>query len=216
MQILSIKELMVSFGHKPLFQGVQLQVNVGERIALVGRNGVGKSTLLRIIAGEESPDGGTIQYSKNSTVSMLSQTVPLELKGSVYDVVATGLSTIGELLQAYQKILQQLMTDVSDTLLEQQATLSQKIDACGGWSFDQKIQTILSKLNLEASAEVSALSGGLKRRVLLARALVSDPDVLLLDEPTNHLDIDAVIWLESFLKKYTKTIIFRSYALTPV
>ncbi|MDP1575095.1 MAG: ATP-binding cassette domain-containing protein [Coxiellaceae bacterium] len=207
MQILNIKDLMVSFGQKPLFQGVNLQVNTGERIALVGRNGVGKSSLLKIIAGETSPDSGAVQFSKNITVGMLSQTVPIALTGSVYDVVATGLSHIGELLKSYQIVLQKLNTDISDALLAEQAAISQKIDACDGWSFDQKIKTILSTLDLNGSDEVAALSGGLKRRVLLARALVNDPDILLLDEPTNHLDIEAVTWLESFLKKYTKTVI---------
>ena len=207
MQILNIKDLMVSFGQKPLFQGVNLQVNTGECIALVGRNGVGKSSLLKIIAGESSPDSGSVQFSKNIRVGMLSQTVPIALKGSVYDVVATGLSPIADLLKAYQVVLQKLNTNISDALLAEQSELSQKIDACDGWTFDQRIQTIISTLDLNGSDEVGALSGGLKRRVLLARALVNDPDILLLDEPTNHLDIEAVTWLESFLKKYTKTVI---------
>lgn len=207
MQILNIKDLMVSFSHKPLFQGVNLQVDSGERIALVGRNGVGKSTLLKLITGEYTPDSGAVQFSNNSTVAMLSQAVPLKLTGSVYDVVATGLSKIGELLQSYQAVLYKLESDLSDNLLAEQAALAQKIDACDGWSFDQKIKTILSTLDLAGGLEIQTLSGGLKRRVLLARALVNDPDILLLDEPTNHLDIDAVIWLETFLKKYSKTII---------
>ncbi|OGT43899.1 MAG: ABC transporter ATP-binding protein [Gammaproteobacteria bacterium RIFCSPHIGHO2_12_FULL_40_19] len=207
MQILNLKDLSAGFGVKPLFQNINLQVNIGECIALVGRNGVGKSSLLKIIAGEYSPDSGSVQFSKNTTISMLSQTVPLKLTGSVYDVIATGLSEIGALLQSYQVVLKKLETDVSEKLLAEQATLAQKIDACDGWSFDQKIQTVLSKLDLKGHDEITALSGGLKRRVLLARALVNDPDILLLDEPTNHLDIDAVLWLESFLKKYTKTII---------
>src|SRR3990167_3619669 len=207
MQILSIRDLTVGFGPQNLLQGANLQVNTGECISLVGRNGVGKSTLMKIIASEITPDGGTVQFSKNVTVAMLSQTVPLELKGTIYDVVATGLSGIGELLQSYQTILKKLATDASDTILAQQAALAQKIDACDGWSFDHKIQTILSKLDLDGSHPVNDLSGGLKRRVLLARAIVNDPDILLLDEPTNHLDIDAVLWLENFLKSYTKTVI---------
>ncbi len=207
MQILSIRDLTVGFGPQNLLQGASLQINTGECIALVGRNGVGKSTLMKIIAGETQPDGGTVQFSKNVTVAMLSQTVPLGLKGTIYDVVATGLSHIGELLQSYQAILKKLATDASDTILAQQAELAQKIDACDGWSFDQKIQTILSRLDLDGAQAVADLSGGLKRRVLLARAIVNDPDILLLDEPTNHLDIDAVLWLENFLKSYTKTVI---------
>lgn len=207
MQILNIKDLMVSFGHKPLFQNANLQVDMNERIALVGRNGAGKSTLLKIIAGESSADSGALQFSKGVTVAMLPQTVPAKLSGSVYDIVATGLPEIGKLLQAYQAVLQKLSTDCSESILAEQALIAHKIDACDGWSFDQKIQTILSKLDLTGSHSVADLSGGLKRRVLLARAIVNDPDILLLDEPTNHLDIDSIIWLESFLKKYTKTII---------
>ncbi|MCX7121865.1 MAG: ATP-binding cassette domain-containing protein [Gammaproteobacteria bacterium] len=207
MQILNIKDLTVGFSHNALFQGINLQVEAGERIALVGRNGVGKSTLLKLITGEYSPDSGAVQFSKGTTIAMLSQAVPLELKGSVYDVVASGLSEMGELLQTYQAVMQKLNTDFSDAVLAQQASLSQKIDACDGWSFDQKIQTVLSKLDLNGADDIAALSGGLKRRVLLARALVNDPDILLLDEPTNHLDIEAVLWLESFLINHTKTII---------
>lgn len=207
MQVLNVKALSVSFGQYPLFEGVDLQVEAGEHIALVGRNGAGKSTFLKILAGEIAPDAGSVQCLNNSTIAMVSQTVPVALHGSVYDVVAMGLSTIGDLLRAYHAVTQKLLHELSDGLLAEQATLSQQLDARDGWLFDQKIQTVLSKLNLNGDDDIQALSGGLKRRVLLARALVNDPDVLLLDEPTNHLDIEAVLWLESFLRKYTKTFI---------
>ena len=147
MQILNIKAVTVGFGPKPLFQNINLQVNTGECLALVGRNGVGKSTLMKIISGEPIQDSGAVQFSNNSTVAMLAQTVPLALNGNVYDVIATGLEKIGDLLREYQAILQKLNTDTSDHLLAQQSALIQKIDACDGWSFDQKIQTIISKLN---------------------------------------------------------------------
>jgi ATP-binding cassette subfamily F protein uup len=207
MQILTIKDLSIDFGDKPLLKNANLQVNVGEKIALVGRNGAGKSTLFKMITGQVSPDGGSVQFQKGAVVAALSQMVPHDLHGSVYDVVAMGLSDIGRLLQSYQAVLHQLEKNISDALLSQQSKISEKIDACDGWMFDQKIKTILSRLSLEGSIDVSTLSGGLKRRVLLARALVNDPDILLLDEPTNHLDIDAVMWLESFLKNYEKTFI---------
>lgn len=207
MQILTLKDLTVGFDVQPLFQNIQLHVEAGEHIALVGRNGAGKSTLLKIIANQIQADSGQVQFAKNCKVAMLSQMVPLNLAGSVYDVIASGLSDIGALLTAYNAILTQLKTNHSAENLAKQAELMQKIDACEGWSFDQKIQTILSKLNLDGSQLISDLSGGLKRRVLLGRAIVSDPDILLLDEPTNHLDIEAVLWLETFLKKYTRTVI---------
>ncbi len=207
-QLLNVKDLMVSFGHKPLFQNVHFQVNAGERIALVGRNGAGKSTLLKILADMVEPDAGTIAYAKGAKVSMLSQAVPVSLEGTVFDVVSSGLAEVGELLKNYHRVLEKISIDPSEKLLSKQSQLEEKIDALDAWSFDQRIETTLSKLSLNSSDDVAALSGGLKRRVLLARALVSDPDVLLLDEPTNHLDIDAIVWLESFFKKYTKTIIF--------
>lgn len=175
MQILNIKDLTVSFGPTPLFQSINLQVHTGERIALVGRNGVGKSTLLKIISGEALHDSGAVQFSNNSSVAMLSQTVPTQLDGTVYDVIASGLKNVDE----YER-----------------------------WKYEIIIQDIIAKLELNPAQIANTLSGGLKRRALLGRALASEPDILLLDEPTNHLDMESIVWLEQFLKNYSKTIIF--------
>lgn len=207
MPVLSVEALTVSFGQTPLFQEVNLQVDEGEHIALVGRNGAGKSTFLKILAGEIAQDAGSVRLGAGQRIAMVSQTVPVGLRGSVFDVVAEGIAAIGGLLKHYHEITTQLAIAFTDELLEKQGAIAQKIDACDGWLFQQKIETVLSKLDLNGDALIENLSGGLKRRVLLAQALVSDPDVLLLDEPTNHLDIEAVLWLETFLKNYPKTFI---------
>ena len=207
MPVLTLKDVSLRFGQFPLFQQVHLQVDIGEHIALVGRNGAGKSTFLKMIAGMIAPDSGTVQIQEAGRIAMVSQTVPVGLKGSVFDVVAQGLSDMGTLLKNYHHISTELSHTVTDALLKKQSTIAAQLDACDGWLFQQKIETILSKLDLTGSDLIENLSGGLKRRVLLAQALVSDPDVLLLDEPTNHLDIEAVLWLELFLKNYPKTFI---------
>lgn len=207
-KVLTIQDLTVSFGHRPLFHQAHLQVEQGERVALVGRNGTGKSTLLKVIAGLAEPDGGTVALSKGVVVSLLTQAVPVTLTGTVYDVVSTGLSNAGNLLKKYFELMQRLAIEVDDQLLAEQAQLSSQIEAENAWIYQQRIEEIVSKLGLNGYDDVLSLSGGVKRRVLLAKALVNDPDILLLDEPTNHLDVDAIDWLEAFFKKYNKTLIF--------
>jgi len=165
MVLVSLKDVNISFGGPVLLEAADWQIERGERICLIGRNGTGKSTLLRLIHGELSPDSGMITKAQGLRTALLPQEVPLDLDGTVYDIVSSGQP-------------------------------------------HQKVQTAISRMSLDETAACSTLSAGLKRRVLLARALVSEPDILMLDEPTNHLDIDAIVWMEQFLLRSGKTIIF--------
>ena len=205
MTILSLRGVAVSFGGPALLQGVSLQVESGERLCLVGRNGAGKSTLMKVINGEIIPDGGEVVKSQGMRVARLTQEVPLGLEGSVYDVVAAGLGGIGELLARYHHVSQHLEGDSSLKELER---LQTQIEAQHGWQVNQQVERVLSRMQLDGELDFTRLSGGMKRRVLLARALVIEPDLLLLDEPTNHLDIAAIMWLEEFLKSYPATLLF--------
>ncbi len=179
MAILNLQDVSIRFGGPPLLDRVTLQVEKGERVCLLGRNGEGKTTLLRLISGKIEPDSGVITLQKGTTVADLSQTLPSDLSGSVYDIVAEGLAGIG-----------------SNPEMEP------------GWGIRRHVEPVLTRLSLDADERFETLSVGLRRRVLLAQALVAEPDILLLDEPTNHLDISAIIWIEDFLRKYRGTLIF--------
>ena len=176
MPLLSLDHVGHAYGHVPLLDDVSLQLEPGERVALIGRNGSGKSTLLRIVAGELEPDRGTVWRAPGVRSARLDQDVPLAAGTSVFDVVAEGLGNL--------------------------------IEELDGWQLEQCVKMVLSRLQLPADAPVQSLSGGWRRRVLLARALVASPDVLLLDEPTNHLDIDAIEWVEAFLADYAGAVLF--------
>jgi len=205
--LLSLKQLTVSFGGPNLLDKVEFQLDRGERVCLVGRNGAGKSTLMKVIAGEIKPDSGEI-IGQGLNIARLEQEVPEGTGGSVFDVVAQGLGEVAPLLIDYHHIIHQLETDSSDKVLAALEKAQHKLEAVDGWSVEQKVEAVISRLSLDADMEFSALSGGMKRRVLLAQALVKDPDVLLLDEPTNHLDIASITWLEEFLKSYGGTLLF--------
>jgi len=205
MSLIRIKNLHLSYGVPPLFDGAELSIEAKERIALIGRNGTGKSTLLRIINAEIQPDDGDVNRQQGVTIARLEQEVPEVLDGTVYDVVASGLGELGELIAAYHHVIQDL--DASDAM-EEMTRLQSAIENAEGWSFEQKVSNTIDRLGLEADVQLSSLSGGLKRRVLLAKALVSSPDILLLDEPTNHLDIESIAWLESFLLTTGITLVF--------
>lgn len=213
MALLSLKQITVSFGGPNLLDKVDFQLDRGERVCLVGRNGAGKSTLMKLIAGEIKEDGGEI-IGRDLKIARLEQEVPAGTEGSVFDVVAKGLGDIAPLLIDYHNVIHQLETDSSEAVLAKLEKAQHKLEAADGWSIEQRVEAVISRLSLDPDAEFSALSGGMKRRVLLAQALVEEPDILLLDEPTNHLDIASITWLEEFLKSYGGTLLFITHDRT--
>jgi len=208
MALITLRDVVVSFGGHPLLDGLNLHIDAGERVCLVGRNGAGKSTLMKVLAGQIIPDDGQIERQQGLVVTRLKQEVPHDTTGSVYDVVADGLGKQGELLSRYHHASHNLATDFSDAAMKELERAQHALEAADGWDASQRVDTIISRLELPADDEFSSLSGGMKRRVLLGQALVLDPDLLLLDEPTNHLDIDAINWMEEFLLNYRATLLF--------
>jgi len=206
--LISLRNITLAFGGPALFDGINLQIEQGDRLCLLGRNGSGKSTLLKLIGGELAPEGGEIQRQQGLKVATVSQEVPVGLTGSVFDVVASGMGNTADLLAEYHHVSHALAVDDSAALLDRLEALQHELENCDGWSLHQEVERVLDRLQLDPEAEFTSLSGGTKRRALLARALVSTPDILILDEPTNHLDIDTILWLEEFLAKSVKTVLF--------
>ena len=213
MALLRINNISVSFGGPLLLDDASLQIEAGERIGLLGRNGSGKSTLMKLIAGQIPPDAGDIGQDKNVRVSLMPQDIE-DLPGSIYDVVASGGQMHLDLLHLYHELTLQLQTGGDNQLLKKIEQVQHQLEAAGAWQFHQRVETVITRTSLDENAEFGLLSAGLKRRVLLARALAADPDILLLDEPTNHLDIDSIVWLEDFLRNYDKTLIFVTHDRT--
>lgn len=213
MALLSLKQITVSFGGPNLLDKIDFQLDRGERVCLVGRNGAGKSTLMKLIAGEIKADSGEI-LGQGLKIARLEQEVPVGTAGSVFDVVARGLGDIAPLLIEYHHVIHRLETDSSEQALAALEKAQHKLEAVDGWSIEQRVESVISRLSLDPDVEFSALSGGMKRRVLMAQALVKEPDILLLDEPTNHLDIASITWLEGFLKSYGGTLLFITHDRT--
>ncbi|NDY94490.1 ATP-binding cassette domain-containing protein [Wenzhouxiangella limi] len=202
MSLISLKGVEFSIGGPLLLDGVNLDIERGERIALVGRNGAGKSTLLRLITGALQPDGGRIEFAPGLRMARLQQEVPSGARGSVFEQVAAGLGELGALIADFHQASQ------AEYDPEKMADLQSRIEAGGGWDLDARVERVLGQLDLDGDQPFDQLSGGMKRRVLLGQALVVEPDLLLLDEPTNHLDIEAIEWLENLLLQLDAALVF--------
>lgn len=199
----------VSFGFvsPPLLDHVDFSIERGERIGLLGRNGAGKSTLMRLVSGDLNPDAGVVDRQAGTRIARLEQDVPVGRTGTVFDEVALGLGDPGPAIAAFYKLHQSTET-ISDSERTRLERLSDSLNPETAWQLEHRVDQVLDRMNLDPEMLFDSLSSGMKRRVLLARSLVLDPDVLLLDEPTNHLDIDAIAWLEEFLLKFSGTLIF--------
>ncbi|GEN29000.1 ABC transporter ATP-binding protein [Halovibrio variabilis] len=202
MTLLRLEQLQLAYGNHVLLNRADLTVEKGERLALVGRNGTGKSTLLKLVAGEILPDDGSIWRAPGLEIGVLAQELPESSGLTIFDMVAQGLSEAGALLSEYDHLVND-----PDPDMDRMATLQTRLEAIDGWSFHQRIDTVLTRLGLPPEAEMSSLSGGWRRRVALARALVAEPDLLLLDEPTNHLDLDTIAWLEEQLLAFNGAVL---------
>lgn len=206
MTLLSLNKVHLGYG-SPLLDGVSFSIEKGERVALVGRNGTGKSTFLKLLDGRIQADDGQIAIADGVRIARLDQEVPLETSGSVFDIVATGLGPIGEAIQKFHHLTSDMLDPTPQMLAELEACQG-IIEAANAWDLEKTVEDVLNRLALPIDADIETLSGGLKRRVLLAKALASQPDILLLDEPTNHLDLEAILWLEDFLLSWSGTLIF--------
>lgn len=199
MALIRLRDISFHMGQHKLLDKVNFGVEKGERICLIGRNGAGKSSLFRVIQGEMISDDGLIERSQDLKIAALAQEPSGSENGSTFDVIAQGLGDAGKLIAEYHDVSHQMAENYTDKLMNEMDRLQQKIETIDGWKLEQKVSAVITKMSLDPDVPFNSLSGGLKRRVMLAAALVTEPDLLLLDEPTNHLDIEAIKWLEDFL-----------------
>jgi len=213
-----LDHVSIAFGHVPLLDAASLQIEAGERVCVIGRNGTGKSTLLQIVSGGLAQDAGSVWRQPGLRIGRLAQDAPLDDSRPVFDVVADGLGDLGDLVKAYHHAAVEVAESggAADNAaaLERLGTLQQQLEERDGWRLEQRVEMVLARLHLPTEARVDTLSGGWRRRVLLARALVDQPDLLLLDEPTNHLDIESMSWLEAFLSDYAGAVLFVTHDRT--
>jgi ATP-binding cassette subfamily F protein uup len=207
MALITLKDISISFGGDPVLDRVAFQLESAQRVCLLGRNGEGKTTLMKIISGELAPDAGVIQRQPGLKIARLSQDVPPSLSGSVFDVAAEGLGVMGEAIADYHQTLANAENGDPENL-RKLGEAQHRLESLGAWDLNNQVETVLTQIGLNPDARVETLSGGMKRRVLLAQALVGKPDILLLDEPTNHLDIDSIHWLETSLSRFNGTLFF--------
>ncbi|MGL5251566.1 MAG: ATP-binding cassette domain-containing protein [Moraxella sp.] len=210
MALIHLRDIHLAFGIAPILDGIDFNIEQGERVCLIGRNGEGKSTLFKVISGQIKPDSGDYSVNSSIKIAMLEQDIP-ETAGKVADIVMAGAGDVAQWLKEYD-IASMSCADGDMTACERMSDLQHQIDDKHGWDLSREVQTMLSMMNLDGEADISELSGGRKRRVLLARALINKPDVLLLDEPTNHLDVESIEWLEQFLlNSQSLTLLFISH-----
>ena len=207
MPVLTLENISLSWGPQPLLDHANLSIDRGERVCLLGRNGEGKSTLLRLISGELVPDDGLVRLDNGLHLGVLPQSVPRTIQDTAYAVVAGALPETGALLERFQQLSH---VGTPDAMAELER-VQERLEALDGWSMDQRIRAILERYQIDPDSRVNTLSGGWQRRVLLARAMLAEPDILLLDEPTNHLDMPAINWLESELTLFSGALLFVSH-----
>ena len=208
MALLSLQDATLTFGGPPLLDRTGMTVDRGERVSLLGRNGAGKSTVLKLLDGTLTLTSGELVRQTGLTVARLDQEVPEGMSGTLFDVVAAGLGETGRLLSRYHDASHRVQVDASDAAMKELGRRHDALDRANAWQIHSRVETALQHLALDPDAAFADASGGRKRQTLLARALVSEPDVLLLDEPTNHLDVAAVEWLESYVIEQNITLVF--------
>jgi ABC transport system ATP-binding/permease protein len=208
MALMGMREVSWGFDDPPLLENINFQIEKGERICLLGRNGVGKSTFLKLLSGDVAPDHGEIWRQQGVSVASLKQDVLTSFDSTIFDLVAQGLGDPGKIMAEYNHLNKMPETDQVSDLFQRREQLQHLLDVDHGWAFFTRVENVLSRTGLDPETKFADLSAGMKRRALFARALVQAPDILLLDEPTNHFDIKSILWMEDFILRHIKTLVF--------